>query len=173
MFQKNDTVRYGAHGMCRIEDITVKNLNGKSIEYYVLRQVYNDTSIIYVPMCNQALTDQMRKALTTEEIKALIQAMPYEESAWIDDADARRERYQAILSDGDRVALVRMIKALYAHQQEQKAKGRRLHMADDRLFKEAERMLYEEFALVLQIQKEQVLPFILDQLQEGAQKNCG
>ena len=69
--------------------------------------------------------------------------------------------------------MVRMIKALYLHQREQQAKGRKLHMADDRFFKEAERMLYEEFALVLQMKKEEVLPFILEQLQTGKQKNCG
>lgn len=28
MFQKNDMVRYGAHGVCKIEDITEKSFNG-------------------------------------------------------------------------------------------------------------------------------------------------
>lgn len=37
-------------------------------------------------------------------------------------------------------------------------------MSDEHFFKEAERILYEEFALVLKIRPEQVLPFILEQI---------
>lgn len=173
MFLKNDIVRYGAHGVCKIVDIAEKNFNGVPVEYYVLKPIYNDTSTIYVPVQNQSLTDKMHKVLSAEEIRALIQAMPYEESIWIDDEEERKRRYQEILVDGDRVELIRMIKALYLRQREQQAKGRKLHMADDRFFKEAERMLYEEFALVLQMKKEEVLPFILAQLQAEKQKNCG
>lgn len=173
MFLKNDIVRYGAHGVCKITDIAEKDFNGVPVEYYVLKPIYNDTSTIYVPVHNQSLTDKMHKVLSAEEIRALIQAMPYEESIWIDDEEERKRRYQEILVDGDRVELIRMIKALYLRQRKQQAKGRKLHMADDRFFKEAERMLYEEFALVLQMKKEEVLPFILEQLQEGKQKNCG
>ncbi len=58
-----------------------------------------------------------------------------------------------------------MIKALHFHQQEQQKKGRRLHISDERFMKEAEKMLYEEFAYVLNIRKEEVLPFILQQVQ--------
>ena len=120
MFQKDDMVRYGAHGVCKVEDITEKNFNGEAIRYYVLRPIYNDTSTIYVPIHNHALTQNMRKVLSKEELQSLIQTMPHEES----------------------------------------------------LFKEAEKMLHEEFALVLGIPREQVVPYILKQLQ-GEQKNCG
>ena len=58
-----------------------------------------------------------------------------------------------------------MIKALYFHQREQQKNGRRLHITDERFMKEAEKMLYEEFAYVLNIRKDQVLPFILNQVQ--------
>ena len=48
---------------------------------------------------------------------------------------------------------------------EQQKNGRRLHITDERFMKEAEKMLYEEFAYVLNIRKDQVLPFILNQVQ--------
>ena len=57
------------------------------------------------------------------------------------------------------------IKFVYFHQQEQQKNGRRLHITDERFMKEAEKMLYEEFAYVLNIRKNQVLPFILNQVQ--------
>ena len=58
-----------------------------------------------------------------------------------------------------------MIKALYLHQQKQQEKGKHLHAADERVFKEAEKILYDEFALVLQIRPEQVVPFIAEKMQ--------
>ena len=58
-----------------------------------------------------------------------------------------------------------MIKALYHHQQVRQAQGKKLHVSDERFLKEAERTLYDEFALVLHISQEQVLPFILDQIE--------
>ena len=33
MFQKDDMVRYGAHGVCKVEDITEKNFNGDIMCY--------------------------------------------------------------------------------------------------------------------------------------------
>ena len=66
---------------------------------------------------------------------------------------------------GDRMSLIKMIKALYFHQQKQQEKGKRLRASDERFFTEAERILYDEFALVLNIEPEQVLPFIMEQVQ--------
>lgn len=116
-------------------------------------------------MNNENLVSKMRQILSGEEIKKLIREMPGEIFFWIEEEAARKERYQQILSDGDRTELVRMIKALYFHQQEQQKNGRRLHITDERFMKEAEKMLYEEFAYVLNIRKDQVLPFILNQVQ--------
>lgn len=56
MFFKNDIIRYGAYGVCKIADIAEKNLNGVPIEYYVLKPIYNDTSTIYVPLHNHRLS---------------------------------------------------------------------------------------------------------------------
>ena len=39
-----------------------------------------------------------------------------------------------------------------------------MHVVDERFFKEAEKILYEEFAFVLNIKIEEVLPFIKDRL---------
>ena len=98
MFQKDDMVRYGAHGVCKVEDITEKNFNGEAIRYYVLRPIYNDTSTIYVPIHNQALTQNMRKVLSKEELQSLIQTMPHEESLWIENEEVRKAQYQEILT---------------------------------------------------------------------------
>ena len=50
-----------------------------------------------------------------------------------------------------------------------KGNGKHLRAADERFFKEAERMLYDEFALVLGMEPEEVLPFILERIQDEGQ----
>ena len=164
MFQINDTVVYGAQGVCRIEEISKREMAGKAMEYYVLKPVYDSNSTLFVPVSNDKLTAKMRRVSSPEEIVALISSMPGENAEWIENENEPIAR-------GNRRELIQIIKSLYLHQQKLQEKGKRLHLADDRIFREAERMLYDEFALVLHIKREQVLPFILQQL--GAEEKEG
>ncbi len=166
MFKTGDMVLYGPQGVCRIEAVEKKNFGKENREYYVLRPVYEKTSVIYVPIHNAVLTARMKRVLTVDKIHEMIDSMPQQELLWIENENERKQRYRAILERGDRGELVRMIKTLYLVQKQQAACGKKLHMADERYFKEAEKLLYDEFALVLGIDREQVLPFILQKLPE-------
>lgn len=173
VYSVNDTILYGSHGVCRITGIEEKNFSGNLVKYYVLCPVYSENSTIYVPVDNEKLAGKMRRVLTPEEIYQIIRVMPQEESFWIEEENERKEKYKEILARGDRLELVKMIKALYYHQQEQHAKGRRLHTADEHFFREAEKLLYDEFALVLHIKPEQVLPFIMEQVEiQEKEREC-
>ena len=95
--------------------------------------------------------------------------MPDEQAHWIENDEERKTAYRETLSTGDRPGLIRMIKSLYLRQKEMKGNGKHLRAADERFFKEAERMLYDEFALVLGMEPEEVLPFILERIQDEGQ----
>lgn len=164
MFQKGDLVSYGMDGIYRIEKIARMCFYGASEDYFVLRSNGNPDSTIFVPVNNENLKKKMRRILSPDEIYALIHAMPEQKSIWIEDENERKEKYREILARGDRSELVRVIKTLYLHRQKQNESGKKLHLSDEHFFKEAERILYEEFALVLKIRPEQVLPFILEQI---------
>ena len=168
----NDIVLYGTHGACVVADIEQKAFGNTVLDYYVLKPVDAKSSTIYVPTGNQKLLSQMRQVLSAEEIYALIRSMPEEEPLWVEDEPARKELYRQIIQQGDRKQLVAMAKALYAHQQKQAAKGKRLHIADEGFLRDAEKMLYSEFSLVLNIQPQQVLPFILMQIDLQAKENA-
>lgn len=172
MYQIGDAVLYGTQGVCRIAEITQKTLNKTVVEYYVLKPVYCDHSTIYIPVQNAELTGKMRRVLSEEEVSDIIHAMPFEESIWIEDEAERKERYRDIILRGNRMELVKMIKALHAHQQQQQARGKKMHQADERFLKEAEKMLYDEFALVLHIEPNQVLPFIQEQIEVEERKHA-
>ena len=165
MYQINDMILYGTEGVCKIDSIVTKELAGETQEYYVLKPVYSENSTIYVPVHNKNLTKKMHQVLSTQEIYQLIENISDEQPDWIENENERKEKFKEIMSSGKRSWMLQMIKSLYHHQQEQQAKGKHLRSSDEYFFSEAERILYDEFALVLNIKQEQVLPFIMNQIQ--------
>lgn len=164
MFKVNDTVLYGNDGVCQINDIISRSFQDKMMEYYVLKPVYSESSTIYVPVENKELVAKMKKILSVKEIHTLIHAVPNTESIWIQNDNVRKERYKEIIKSGDRLELMKLIRTLYLHQQDLKKSGKKFHATDDRFMKDAEKILYEEFAYVLNIHQDEVVPFICQQI---------
>lgn len=164
MYQVGNAVIYKSDGVCKITDIIVRTFKEREIEYYVLNPVHNQNAEILVPKNNTDLVGKMRKVLNKDEIIQIIEAMPAEEEIWISDETERKEKYREILTSGDRTQIVRLIKTLYIHKQNQKQCGRKLHLADEKILRDAEKMLYDEFAYVLEIAQEEVLGYITAKL---------
>ncbi|MBO4288855.1 MAG: CarD family transcriptional regulator [Lachnospiraceae bacterium] len=156
----NDVVVYGTDGVCRITEITKKPFRDREVTYYVLKPLFKQSSTIFVPVDCEKLTAKMHKALSSDEILALIQSLPDQDTMWIEDEAERKVRYKEILLSGDRLQLIRMIKALYFHQEEQRAVGKKLHISDDNFFKEAQRLLHDEFSAALGIPRDEILNYI-------------
>ena len=171
MFQVNDTVSYGTHGVCQITEIGEKNLTGKPMEYYILKPVYNENSTLYIPVHNENLTGKMRRILSVREITEMIRQMPFQQEDWIENENLRKARYKELLDAGDRTELLKMLRTLYLHREEQLSKGKKLNNIDERFFREAEKLLFDEIALVLHIKPSQVLPFIQEQIQAADTDN--
>ena len=165
-YQVNDVVVYESYGVFRIDGFCTKKVGGCEREYYVLKPVYKcGVSTAYVPVESEQNADKLRPLPSREEVVGLIDALPQMQAPWIENRDARRERYREILRDGDRTAMMHAIRALRLRRREQEACGKRLYLADERFLKEAERLLYDEFAVALQIEPKQVLPYIMQHLQ--------
>lgn len=160
MYSINDTVLYGANGVCRISDICQKDFSGTVKDYYILRPLSNETMTIFVPINNRILTDKIKRILSREEICDLISSISKEPISWIDDDTERKEHYRAVLSSGNRGEILKMIRELYIHKQEQFTKGKKAHISDEQFLKEAEKLLYSEFSLVLNIKADEVPDFI-------------
>lgn len=165
MYKVNEIVLYGNEGVCKITEIMTRSFGNKTMDYYVLKPVYSKGSTIYVPIENEELTNKLKKILSAEEIMELIHGMPDADSVWVDNDNLRKEKYKDILRNGNRVELVQLIRTLYLHQQKLKDNGKKFHAADDKFFKDAEKILYDEFAYVLKIKQEEVIPFICEQIE--------
>ena len=164
MYQIGDLVQYGMSGVCRISEITENLFDGKKVKYYVLTSVGNKDSVVYVPSFNEKLVAKMRKVLTPQEIYDIIEALPDEKIMWIDDDAKRKEYFNKTVKSGDRLEIMKIIKTLYLHKHKLQDEGKKLHIADEQIFRESEDLLYDEFSIVLNIEKEDVLPFIMKKL---------
>ena len=165
MIKVNDTVLYGSHGVCTVAGTLTRQVGGREVEYFLLKPVFERSSSIYVPTQNEALVSKMKRILSAEEIFEMIRSMPEEEQLWIENEADRRRMFQEILNSGDRGRLVRLIKTLYLRQQNRLEQKKNLLMSDEKFLKDAERILYEEFAYVLKLERDQVLPFIMNQIE--------
>ncbi len=161
MFNINDSVVYNTIGVCKIVDIrTEKFRSAEEQEYYVLKPFFDSNSITYVSTTDEELVAKIRPILTRDEINSLIQGMPEEESIWISDDRERDREYSVKLHSGDCHELVKLIKTLYLEKDRKKGTGKRLNATDTKIMTTAEKLLYDEFAIVLGIKPAEVVSFI-------------
>ena len=162
-YKEGDMVVYGTEGLCRIEEIADMEFGGRTGRYYVLRR---GESLTYVPVDNEKSVSKMRPLLTREEIMRLLDEMPLEDDPWISNNRERQAAFKEIMLYGDIKDVILLARKLKFKQLEQEAKGRRLHLADERVFREAEKVISEELAYVLGVDQEKVIAFLVDKLEK-------
>lgn len=167
MYAVNDTVLYGKNGVCRIVDVEQRVLRGEKKEYYVMRPVFKEDLTLYAPVGHEERLG-MQMVLTEEQVHALIAEMPVEADEWVDDTRRRKEYFDEVMDSGDRRRMIRMIRTLHARQEQLHKLGKQLGSKDVQYFKDAQKRIHDEFALVLHIQPEQVIPLILQEQGETA-----
>lgn len=160
MFTQGETVIYGTNGVCRIDGVTQMDITGEKKDYYVLKPVFNGRSTLFVPIDNEKLVGRMRPLITESGIRALAKAFPSIEPLWIEDEDERKAACAAALADNDRETALALIKAIRVHRDRQFDIGKKLHVGDERFLKDAEKLLREEAAFVLDKDFDRVLNFL-------------
>ncbi|MEE1014456.1 MAG: CarD family transcriptional regulator [Lachnospiraceae bacterium] len=138
MFQVNDVVIYGHHGVCEITNVGTLKMPMADQEklYYTLRPVYHKESSVYAPVENRKIV--MRSVITKEEA---MQTCDCEE-------------------------LVKIIKTLYLRKQQRLGSGKKVTVVDEKYFRQAEDKLYEELAYALGMEKKQVGTYISQHMEE-------
>ena len=167
MYAVNDIVLYGADGVCTITAVVEKNVLGSNRLFYELHPVARRDAVLFLPTDNEKTMAKLRRVLTREEIISAIHGMTEEENIWIEKESVRKETYARIIKSGDHRKVIRLIKTLYEHRESLIGGGRKMHAADEAFLREAEAVLYEEFAYVLNIRRDEVLPFIQAEIEKA------
>ena len=164
MFSVNEKIHYGGSGVCVIQEIATMRFGRTRERYYVLKPVYQNSSVIYVPVENEQLVAKMRPVLSREEVDSLIDGIAEIPTAWEEDPQARKASFDALLRSNECRSLIVIIKTLNAHKERRQADGKNLHVADETYLREAQRLLYDEFAGALEILPAQVPGYIQSKL---------
>ena len=165
MYSVNDKIHYGSSGVCVIQEIATLRFGRTRERYYVLKPVNQNASMIYVPVENEQLVSKMRPVLSREEVHALIRTIPEVQTAWVEDVQERKSTFDEMLKRHSCADLIVLIKTLNEHKQTRQSRGKSLHVSDEGYLREAQRLLYDEFADALEIPPSQVSAYIQEQLE--------
>lgn len=161
MFKINEYVIYNSMGVYKIVDVRKeKDITGNETEYYILKPAYGNNLIIKTPVNNPR--NNMRKTLSKEGVLSLIESMPNKETYWISNDRQRTESFKAALRTGDSEQWIKLIKSIYLEQHKKTGQGKKLARTDEDIMKAAEKNLYEEFAVALDIEPNEVVSFIME-----------
>lgn len=163
MFNVDDYIMYGMTGVCKVVDITnEKFINGEKRKYYVLNPIYNNDTIIKIPLDNDKIP--MRKVISKDDMTSLINDIPNMEILWIDDEKKRMIQFERMLKSGKCDELIKLIKNIRFSKKYARSIGKKSHESDINIMKEAERLLTEEFAIILNIYPNEANSYILSQI---------
>lgn len=147
MLKIGETVRYGQSGLCIVQEKCEKEMAGIRQEYYVLAPFSKKGSMVFVPCDNKLLVEKATPLLTKEEIAELVKGVRECATEWIRDFRRRSEFSKKALSSADRRDPLLLIKTIYDHRNEEGTTSR-VHTTDDYFLRDAENLIYSEFAYV-------------------------
>ena len=169
MYQIGDIVVYGTEGIAEIGEEIEREFDGQKLKYLVLHPLEKKTETVYVPVGNEKAMRKLRSILREEEAETLIDALPPARPDGIKHDRERQKVYRDTLLFGSSREVLAMARALYLHQVEQLARGKKLHASDERFMRDAEKMIFGELAYVLGITQEEVLQRLV-RLEKSSQK---
>ena len=163
MFNVDDYIMYGKTGVCKVVDITnEKFINVEKRKYYILSPIYNNDTVIKIPLDNDKVP--MRKVISKGDMTALINDIPNMEILWIDDEKKRIAQFETMLKSGQCEELIKLIKSIKFSKKYARSIGKKLEQPDRDIMKEAERLLTEEFAIILNVYPNEASSYILSQI---------
>lgn len=166
MFKVNDYIICGGNGVCKVVDIGVPNINtGREKEqYYKLDPIYENGSTVYMPVNSDKVV--MRKIMSKEDANDLINSISSIETIQFDDDKMCQQKYKEAMSKYDCKEWIKVVKTSYLRKEERLSEGKKSTSTDDKYLKMAEEYLFGEFAISLDIPKENVHDYIAEQIKK-------
>ncbi len=160
MFEKNQLIMCGGHGVCRVVNITGNPVDrrDKVRKYYVLEPLFEKASTIYMPVDNDKVI--MRRIMTREEAEELTKRVTEIDTVWVREEKNREQMYKEAIRTYDCRSLVQIIKTLYLRKQNRIQEGKKVLSSDEHYLRKAEELLYSEMSVALSIPREEVETYI-------------
>lgn len=156
MYQANDIIMYKKE-VCKVIQRIEKYY--KDQDYYELVPLYDDTLKLVIPSSSPFL----RKLITKDKIQELIKKIP-SISIIKNDSRMMENEYKTLILSENYEDLVRIIKTTYLRNKERTDHHKKIGDKDLYYFNRAEAYLYQEFAIVLNMNVDEVKDYIIKQI---------
>lgn len=143
--------------VCKIEDI--KNVRNQ--DYYVLIPMSDKSLKITVPVDNKF--GLLRNLITKEELEKLIEIIPNISIVECNDKMIENE-YRTLMNSGKHEDLISIIKTTYLRNKERLDNNKKIGDKDNSYFELAEKYLYNEFSIVLNMSYEDTKKYVIDKV---------
>ena len=156
MYKINDYVIY-RKDVCRIIDIKEKN----DTNYYVLVPIDDNTLKIELPTDNNIL----KELISEKEANNLIKKIPEIDQIECNEKLIENE-YKQLLSTGNKEDLIKIIKTTYLRNKKRIDNKKKISDKDNNYFNKAERILYNELSIVLNMSYDETKNYIIDKVSQ-------
>lgn len=125
----------------------------------------SDESIKYKVPVNSSL---LRDLISKKEINMLLKDMPFIDAIDSSNEKKMEEVYKELMKCGTHEDLIKIIKTTYLRNQIRIFNNKKISEIDDEYFKRAEKYLYEEIGIVLNMNADEVRDYIIEKLKKQA-----
>ena len=160
MYQVGQLVSYGGTGVCRVSEIKLQQVpDGDERLYYVMQPLYK-ACVISVPVDSDKVF--IRPIITREEADRLIGLIPTLDCPAYHCRASRElaEHYDALMKRHSCEDWMELSISIRTKKEFLLRQKRKFGSVDERFLKQAEDMLFGEFAAALEIPKDQVRDYI-------------
>lgn len=162
----NEYVMYRQIGICQIIDIRKENFGGSNEKIYYVLKTMTDKTTIYVPVDSENISLHMRHILSVDEIQSIIDKSEESLNEWVEDSKLRSEYFEQILQNGNMAEILWIVKVLSMHKIYVDKNNKKFYASDEKILSKAEKLITEEFAFILGIDKRQVIPYIIKHINQ-------
>ena len=164
MFQVNDYVVCGSHGVCVVKAVGAVDIGAadKTRLYYTLEPLYLKGNTVYTPVDNQKSV--MRDIISREDAWKLIDKIPDIEMLGTVEDKKPEAGYKEVMGRYECRGWIQIIKTLYLRKQGRLKEGRKNIARDDIYLKAAQDYLFGELAVALGMEKDEVETYIIDRM---------
>ncbi len=162
-----EIIVYRNNGIYKIGDIREENFCGIGERmYYVMRSVYDQSAVIYLPVDTKDISSSLRCVLSPDKADQAITDAVNSGNAWIEDIKERGEYFDKLFDSGVCSDIIWIYKVLKEYKAELEAARRKLYANDTRVLAAAEKLITDEFSYALGIDKSEVLDYIDEKIEK-------
>ena len=158
MFKKGAFIFYGTVGVCRVNDISSMDFSGNDRLYYSLTPSFENDTTIYIPVDSDKV--MMREIMTRQEAEHFVLSWPDIDCPQHANYREQTAAHQQILKSGNSLELGSMIKEISRQTCSGKRSGKPLSGHQRDVIKLAQKLLFGELSVALDIQPEEVPNYI-------------